>query len=310
MAHLLGNRARSSALALLLIGLTTTGCLGDGSTDVAQGGAVRIATDSVPTSWDRSALLSVQVPDGAIGVGWTSDAEVVASLRDLDDEQVEAADDETSLVAVSVALDSSAVLAPAPARQAVAGEPEREVALMSGGERTELDVGSLASGQVLVAGVADASDIALEVTYDGVTQVAGPQPDERDVPPQAQTLYDGHPADSSSIRCRPAAADVSCRAEVTWLPWVASAGWAPEGLLWPVIRVEGAWPGSGGAPTLEATLDGQSALDEQDLGAPDEGFNRLLVFRASINHSPELSLVVTGAQGDTVTGDVTLLALR
>jgi hypothetical protein len=310
VAHLLGNRVRSTALALLLVGLTTTGCLGDGSTDVAQGAAVRIATDSVPTSWDRSSLLSVQVPDGALGVGWTSDADVVGSLRDLDDQQVEAADDGTSLVAVSVALDTSAVLAPAPARQAVVGEPEREVALLSGGERTELDVGSLASGQVLVAGVADASDIALEVTYDGVTQVAGPQPDQREVPPQAQTLYDGHPADSSSIECRPAADDVSCRAEVTWLPWVATAGWAAEGQLWPVVRVEGSWPGSGGAPSVEARFDGQSALDRQDLGAPDEGFNQLLVFPETFQHSSRLSLVVTGAQGDTVTGAVTLLALR
>ena len=174
-----------------------------------------------------------------------------------------------------------------------------------------LDVGSLASGQVLVAGVPDASDVALEVTFEGVTQVVGPQPDDRQVPAaQAQALYDGHPADSSSIDCRPAAADVSCRADVAWLPWVAAAGWAPEGLLWPVVRVEGSWPGSGGPASVAATIDGQSPLDQQDLGAPEEGFNQLLVFPASIDHSPRLSLVVTGAHGDTVRGAATLLALR
>ena len=309
VTHPLGKHVHASLLGLLVLGLTTASCVGDDRTDVARGQSARVAADSVPASWDRSAMLTVQVPDGALGVGWTSEADVVDALRDLEGQEFAGADD-THLVAVSVALDSSAVLAPAPARLAVVDAPAPEVALVSGGERTELDVGSLASGQVLVAGVDDASEMALEVTFDGVTQVAGPQPDERQVPPQAQTLYDGHPGDSSSIGCRPASADVSCRAEVTWLPWVATAGWAPEGLLWPVVRVEGSWPGSGGAPTVEATLEGQPALDRQDLGAPDEGFNQLYVFGASLGHSSRLSLTVTDAAGDTVTGGVTLLALR
>ncbi len=305
----LGKSVRAALLGLLVLGLTAAGCVGDDRPDVAQGQSVRVATDSVPASWDRSALLTVQVPDGALGVGWTSEVDVVGALRGLEGQEIEGTDD-TSLVAVSVALDSSAVLAPAPARLAVVDAPAPEVALVSGDQRTELDVGSLASGQVLVAGVADASDVALEVTFDGVTQIAGPQPDERQVPAQAQALYGGHPGDSSSIECRPVSADVSCRAEVTWLPWVAAAGWAPEGQLWPVVRVEGSWPGSGGAPTAEATLDGRPALDQQDLGAPDEGFNQLLVFGASLDHSSRLSLTVTGEQGDTVRGGVTLLALR
>lgn len=296
-------------LGLLIIGLTATGCVGDDRIDVAQGDAVRVASDSVPASWDRAAVLSVQVPDGALGVGWTSETDIVEALRDVEGNEVAGADD-TSLVAVSVALDTSAVLAPAPARLALVGAPERKVTLVSGGERTELGVGSLASGQVLVAGVADASDIALEVTFDGLTQVVGPQPDERQMPPQAQPLYDGHPGDDTSIDCRPAAADVSCRADVTWLPWVASAGWAPAGQLWPVVRVEGSWPGSGGAPSVEATLDGSAALDQQDLGAPEEGFSRLLVFSATSMHSSLLQVAVTGAQGDTVTGEATVLALR
>jgi len=309
VAHLLGNRVRYAVLGLLVVGLTTVGCGSDGSTEVAQGDAVRVATDSLPASWDRSAMLSVQVPDGALGVGWTSGTGVVGSLRDLEGRSVEGEGD-TSLVAVSVALDSSAVLAPAPARLAVVGDPERQVVLLSGGERTELDVGSLASGHVLVAGVPDASDVALEVTFDGVTQVVGPQPDERQVPARAQSLYDGHPGDDASIECQPAAADVSCRADVTWLPWVASTGWAPEGQLWPVVRVEGSWPGSGGAPSVEATLDGRTPLGQQDLGAPEEGFNHLLVFPATSQHSSRLQLDVAGAQGDKVSGGATLLALR
>jgi hypothetical protein len=296
-------------LGLLVVGLAATGCLGDDQTEVERGDAVRVATDSVPASWDRSPMLSVQVPVGEVGVGWTSETAVVESLRDLEGQPLTGADD-TALVAVSVALDSAAVLAPAPARSAVVDAPAPQVALVSGGERVELEVGSLAPGQALVAGVADASDIALEVTFDGVTQVAGPQPDERDVTPQAQPLYDGHPGDDAAVACRPASADVSCRSEVTWLPWVAAGGWAPEGELWPVVRVEGSWPDSGGAPSVEATLDGSAALDHQDLGATEEGFNQLLVFPASGQHSSRLSVTVTDAQGDTVRGRATLLALR
>lgn len=298
-----------AVLGLLAVVLATAGCGGDDTAEVAQGDAVRVATDSVPAAWDRSAMLSVQVPDGALGVGWTSETDVVGSLRDLEGRSVESEGD-TRLVAVSVALDSSAVLAPAPARLAVVGDPDRQVALLSGGERTELDVGSLASGQVLVAGVPDASDVALEVTFDGVSQVVGPQPDVRQVPPRARPLYDGHPGDDAAIECRHATADVSCRADATWLPWVASTGWAPEGELWPVVRVEGSWPGSGGAPSVDATLDGRTPLGQQDLGAPDEGFNHLLVFPATGRQSSRLQLDVTGAQGDTVSGGATLLALR
>lgn len=293
-----GQRRGLVVVVVTALALPLVGCSGD-EVDVAVGDAARVLDDPDVTRLAQQPDLTARLPVGELGLGWSDDADLLASVSDEEGRTPTASGDAT-LVAVAWDLDPTATgLRGAPGLAVVEGAVEHELALVSRGERTVLVAESeRALRGSAVAAVADPTDVSLEVTFDGVTQVVGPAADDRDVPDVAQPLYDGLPVAEAAIDCRPSSAEPFCRADAAWLPWVADQGWAPAGQLWRVVRVE-ARDSGGAAATLTAALGGSSPVASEDLDST-EGVHQLLVFPAAAAAGP------TPLEIEVATGDVTL----
>lgn len=278
--------------------LPLAGCGGDGRT-LGSGDVVRVLDDPAVTRLAQEPDLTARLPVGELGLGWSDDPDLLASVTDDEGRALTASGDAT-LIAVSWDLDPTATEVEGPPGLAVvAGAVDHALALVSGGERTVLVPRSeRALRGSAVAAVTDPADLALEVTFDGVTQVVGPGAEVRQLPGRVQPLYEGLPGAAATIDCRPAAAEAFCRADATWLPWVVDRGWAPEGQLWPVVRVEARLADDVEA-TLEADLGGTPPLSSEDLGG--NSVNQLLVFPAAEALPAELTVQVRGP-GATVNG--------
>lgn len=269
--------------------------------DLAVGDSARVLDDPDVTRLAQDPDLTALLPVGELGLGWSEDPDLLGSVTD-DEGSALAAADGATLVAVSWDLDATRIgVQGGPGFAVVEGGSDHELALVSGGERTVLESDDGALRGSAVAAVADVADVALEVTFDGVTQTVGPVADDREVPAEARPLYDGVPQAEAVLDCVPAAADVFCRADAAWLPWVSGQGWAPQGQLWPVVAVE-ARPAVGA--TLDASLDSASPVAVEDLQGGD-GVQQLLVFAAASPASASLEIELTG--GDVaLTGAATL----
>ena len=298
-----GRRRGVGLCVVVALALPLAGCAG-GDRALAVGDAARVLDDPDVTRLAQEPDLTARLPVGELGLGWSDDPDLLASVTDDEGRALAPAGDAT-LVAVSWDLDPTATGVPgAPGFAVVEGAVDHELALVSGGQRTMLVPGSeRALRGSAVAAVADPSDVALEVTFDGVTQEVGPGVDDREVPVPAQPLYTGLPVAEADLDCLPAAADPFCRADAAWLPWVADQGWAPEGRLWPVVRVEARVAG-GGEAALRADLGGTAPIADDALGS-DGGVHQLLVFPAA-QAGPE-TLAIEVSDGEvTVRGSARL----
>ncbi|MCW2834403.1 MAG: hypothetical protein JWN68_2356 [Nocardioides sp.] len=260
---------------------------------------------SVADLGDASGLDAL-LPDGELEVAWVraqdhAESQGVEAVVDDDGDEVVAADDAVLLVvAWQVGLGEPGT--PAAVGEATVGDPAVELVLISGGVRTVLspEEATLVQGSALVA-VVDENDVMLEVTFDGVTQSVGPGGEIREVPERAAVLYDEIPTSETSIDCRPAELQPFCRADIAWLPWVASQGWAPDGQLWPVVRVEGRVPGGTGTPSLTTTLDGSPPLEATDTEIGAGRFQQLAIYPAVVP-GPEVLRIEAAAGDVSITG--------
>lgn len=300
-----GVRGRSLALGVALL-LALAGCGGDDRT-LEPGDVARVLDNPRVAGLADDPQLTLQLPTGTLGLAWSADADLLATITD-DDGSSLRADDGGELVAVSWDVDTSATQVDGYAGSAVLGTAAHELVLVDGDRRTTLsppdggDDERALTGMAVLA-VEDPDELALEVTFDGITQAVGPSPDDREVPAEAAALYEEAPAAQASLDC---GADVFCRADVTWLPWVADQGWAGADRLWPVVRVEGTVPGAGGAVDVRATLDGVEPLSEVDLGTEPGRYHRVLVLPATEPAAVTVRVEATGDGADPVTGQAVL----
>lgn len=287
------RRATSALVALLALSAALTACGGDERT-LELGESTRVLDDARVTGLADDPALTARLPVGELGLGWSDDEDLLASVDD-DQDQTLVAPEGGALVAVAWDVDPTVGTAPAPMGNAAIGSASHELVLVSGGERTVLaEESEGALRGAAVAAVADPADLALEVTFDGVTQTVGPGSDEREAPAQADALYDETPVAETDLDCD---ADAFCRADAGWLPWVAGQGWAPEGELWPVVRVEARADRPSTDASLSATLDGEDPVSGLDLDGDADGVNQLLVFPAAAPASVVLEMQVDSGAG-------------
>ncbi|WP_110180997.1 hypothetical protein [Nocardioides solisilvae] len=310
MSRPLARAPRLLAVAALLLPLAACGG-GDPAAgadrELEPGDAVRVLDDTRVAGLGDDPALTMALPTGTLGLGWSTDADLLATVTADDGASLTAADG-AELVALAWDVDTTQTQVDGVAAEVLAGTAPHELVLVSGDQRTTISPEDAADGERAVTGMAvvaveDADDLALEATFDGVTQTVGPGAEQRDVPDEAAPLYEEAPAFSGSLDC---GAEVFCRVDAAWLPWVSGEGWAEPGTLWPVVRVEGRVPGARGEVEVTTTLDGVEPLSVSDLGAGDGRWNRLVVLPATAPGGSTLAVEATGDGVDPVTGEVVL----
>ncbi len=287
-------KSRSAMWCLVLVvGLALNGC-GLWERGLESGSALRFTGGSRLFDMIDEPMLTAQLPTGVLQLHWTTDLDLLdtVSVRDDSPARAERGAQFVGLAWKEVPGDGPGGLID----RVVADSALHELVLVSGEQRVVLDPANalLGDGMAVVA-VDDASEVSVEVTFDGVAQRVGPGPDDRTIPDEAAALYEEVPEAEEHPDCQAGDVKAPCEAVAAWLPWVAGAGWASPGRLWPVVNVSGQIPGDIERAKVKATLDGAASILDEDLSSPSQHrFSHLLVFPEARPGPTELRLEASG----------------
>ena len=232
-----GRRIAAAAALVLAAGACSDPASPTSAAGIDEGEVVALDTPVTVDDLDPDPALAARVPSGEVRIAWRPADEVEGARTQAADID---APDGTEIVVVAWDLDVTATDAPGVSALAALGtDAEVDVVLVADGTDTELSSGAALTGGSALLAVPDPAALRAEITFDGVAQTVGPGADERDVPEQLAPLYDGVPAASATLECTPARLDATCLTDAAWLPWTDEGGWASDGSLWPVVRVEG-----------------------------------------------------------------------
>ena len=269
---------------------------------VAAGEDVELtdAVHSGPTHEVRLPSSTVSIRVGAPTDEVDEDAADLPAPTDGDPDGPVRPDDGQTLLPVTWSLGTGPTIGPDesafPGVPADEDETEVDVTLVAGDEEIELvedrQVRSVvsdgrASSLLPVDEGVELSDVTVEVTYDGLTQVLSPGSGEIDSG-AAAPLYEDEGAPSHEMSCTGGPCRLEADEPSTWrlsrdrgefetgavtmLPHHAELGWADEGRTWAVVDLTLSDPGSfydedderrsiDGLPTIDGTLDGVEAED-------------------------------------------------
>lgn len=261
-------------LALLTVALTgaLTGVLAAGcglvGGDTRAGDTFAARTPSVVAGADTF----VQLPGGRVALTIGTPVEHL-DAGDLGEGEAADAPEGGGFVGLSWRYDAGAGVPPWHKAVLVGDDVAAEVTLVAGSERYPLGPPETGEPEALFVAVDDTDAISVEVAFDGVAQTVTASGD-RD-PGTAEPLYD----DADGARARPtlndcaeqdfdsgATVELTCSAEVTTLPYVVDAGWAPAGQTWALVRLETSVSSvhAHGATYDVSSTDDASTLDGAD----------------------------------------------
>lgn len=229
-------------LAATLLPLTACGLIG--ADDVEPGEVVRAQEEAIDTGATGTRELELQLPEGRLTVTVGAPLDEVPAADTLGERDLSPAGG-ARLVPVTWEVDSAGT---STFQRSVAGPgtAPASLSLVAGDEPTVIDDRWRRTGAAYVAVPAD-GDLSVAIDYDGLTQRASVDGQDREVPAIARSLYDApdEPADQACADVvvtgvaevtQVDAPALSCRLALGEAAYVAGPGWADD-VPWRVVEV-------------------------------------------------------------------------